>query len=133
MTVIDASVLVNLLLRPNHRVGIDHFLDDEILAPSILTAEVTNAVKKHVSLRIITSAVGREKITLLSMLPIDLIDTQRLSLHIWELARTLSTYDACYVSLAMHLDDRLMTSDLRLAREARRHVPVHFVDPNDFG
>jgi predicted nucleic acid-binding protein len=130
MTVIDASAVVNLLLRPRENHASRSLLDDDLRAPSILIPEVTNAIKKHVSFRTLSGQAARKKIALLSMLPVDLVHTQRLSLHIWDLARTFSTYDACYVSLAMHLDDTLITSDRKLANEARRHVTVQFLDPS---
>jgi predicted nucleic acid-binding protein len=43
---------------------------------------------------------------------------------VWNLSKTFSTYDACYVALAQHLAVPLITCDTKLATEAKKLVPV---------
>ena len=125
MSVIDASALIEILLKDETASKSRSLLAHDLFAPAILIPETVNALKKSVRLKSLTKLIAREKVALLSVMPVDLVPMQRLSLDIWELSDTFSAYDACYVSLAKQLDHTLITTDRKLAREAQRFVDVH--------
>ena len=128
MSVIDASALIEILLKDETAAKSRRLLSHDLFAPAILIPETVNALKKSARLKLVTKAIARDKVAFLSLLPIDLVPMQRLSLEIWQLSDSLSAYDACYVSLAMQLEHTLITNDRRLAKEARRFVDVTILD-----
>ncbi len=128
MSVIDASALIEILLKDETAAKSRRLLSHDLFAPAILIPETVNALKKSARLKLVTKAIAREKIAYLSLLPIDLVPMQRLALEIWQLSESLSAYDACYVSLAMQLEHTLITNDRKLAKEARRFVDVAILD-----
>ena len=128
MSVIDASALIEILLKDESAAKSRRLLSHDLFAPAILIPETVNALKKSTRLKLVTKAIARDKVAFLSLLPIDLVPMQRLSLEIWQLSDSLSAYDACYVSLAMQLDHTLITNDRKLAKEARRFVDVAILD-----
>ena len=125
---IDASALIEILLKDETAEKSRRLLSHDLFAPAILIPETVNALKKAARLKAVSKTVARDKVALLSALPIDLVPMQRLSLEIWELSESFSAYDACYVSLAMQLEQSLITSDRKLASEAKRFVPVTLLD-----
>jgi len=128
LSVIDASALIEILLKDESAAKSRRLLSHDLFAPAILIPETVNALKKSTRLKLVTKAIARDKVAFLSLLPIDLVPMQRLSLEIWQLSDSLSAYDACYVSLAMQLDHTLITNDRKLAKEARRFVDVTILD-----
>ena len=128
MSVIDASALIEILLKDETAAKSRRLLSHDLFAPAILIPETVNALKKSTRLKLVTKAIARDKVAFLSLLPIDLVPMQRLSLEIWQLSDSLSAYDACYVSLAMQLGHTLITNDRKLAKEARRFVDVAILD-----
>jgi predicted nucleic acid-binding protein len=128
LTVFDASALVNLLLDDGSRNSTRPLFDHDVYAPEILVPETINAFKRMVTTKQISRARAREKVALLSMLPVDLIPMQRLALDVWELSATFSTYDACYVSVARRFETTLLTRDRKLATAAMKFVDVRVVN-----
>ena len=128
MTVLDASALVNLLLHDDSRESTRAIFDHDVYAPAILVPETINALKRIATSRQISKTRAREKVALLSVLPVDLIPMQRLSLDVWELSETFSTYDACYVSVARQFGTTLLTRDRKLAASAMRFVDVRILN-----
>lgn len=128
MTVLDASALVNLLLDEESRHSTRQLYDNDVYAPAILIPETINAFKRMAAKKQISKVLAREKVALLSVLPVDLIPMQRLSLDVWELSETFSTYDACYVSVARQFETTLLTRDRKLAAEAMKFVDVRIVN-----
>lgn len=128
MTVFDASALVNLLLADESRTSTRPLFDHDVFAPAILVPETINAFKRMANNKQISRAHAREKVALLSILPVDLIPMQRLALDVWELSSTFSTYDACYVSVARQFETTLLTRDRKLATAAMRFVDVRVID-----
>lgn len=128
MSVIDASALIEILLKDETAAKSRRLLSHDLFAPAILIPETVNALKKSARLKLVTKAIARDKVAFLSLLPIDLVPMQRLSLEIWKLSDSFSAYDACYVSLAMQLEHTLITNDRKLAKEARRFVDVAILD-----
>lgn len=124
MSVIDASAVVDLLLKSDTSASTKSIFSHDVYAPALLIPETMSALKKATLLKHLTKESARDKVALLAFLPVELIPMQRLSLDVWELSDTFSSYDACYVSLARQLEQELITSDKRLANEARRFVRV---------
>lgn len=128
MTVIDSSALVELVLNPELAQRSSHLLGDDVYAPALLIPESLNALKKQVARKLISNQRATIAMQRIHTAPIEMVSMHSLTNEIWKLSGNFSTYDACYVALAQHLDLALMTCDLKLATEAEKHVPV--VIPN---
>ena len=124
MNVIDASALVEFTLNPELANRSRHFFDDDVYAPALLIPESLNALKKQVSRKRISSSRATVAMRRIQTAPIDLIAMHDLTERIWHLSKTFSTYDACYVALAQHLQIPLVTCDTKLAMEAKKIVPI---------
>lgn len=93
-------------------------------ASAVLDLEVAQGLRRLVRMKEITQ-------TRASAAFVDLCDFAMvrhshalLMPRIWTLRGNISAYDAAYVALAEALDCPLLTRDAKLARFARRHVPV---------
>lgn len=128
MTVIDSSALVELVLDPALTRRSAHLLGEDVFAPALLIPESLNALKKQVARKLITNQRATIAMQRIHAAPIDVVSMHSLTDQIWQLTSTFSTYDACYVALAKHLGLPLMTCDMRLASEAKKHVSV--ITPN---
>lgn len=98
----------------------------EIVAPSLLRYEVTNAVFRSARQGILSrdSAVGI--IQSLDQLPIRFHDSVELSIAAFKIAQSLdlpATYDAHYLALAQQERAELITADRRLVRAAFPRFP----------
>lgn len=124
MTVIDSSALVELVLNPALAQRSGHLLAGDVFAPALLLPESLNALKKHVARKLISHQRATVAMQRVHTAPIDLVSMQGLTNQLWEFSKTFSTYDACYVTLARHLDAPLLTCDIRLAYEAKKWVPI---------
>jgi predicted nucleic acid-binding protein len=124
MIVIDSSALVELVLDPELAQRSGHLLGEDVFAPALLIPESLNALKKQVSRKLLSPQRAAVAMRRIHTAPIDMVSMHNLTEHIWQLSGTFSTYDACYVALAQHLDTALFTCDIKLANEARRHISV---------
>ena len=124
MTVIDSSALVELVLNPERARHSGYLLGEDVFAPALLIPESLNALKKQVARKAISPQRAKLAMQRIHTAPIDVVSMHNLTEHIWKLSGTFSTYDACYVALAQHLDMPLLTCDVKLANEARRHISV---------
>lgn len=129
MIVVDASVMVDLLLRPesaDHLPGRLLGQNEAIHAPHLLDAEVTQVLRRHESRGELDAARGRAALDLLRHMPIIRHGHTHLIARAWTLRRNLTAYDAVYVALAELLGAVLLTRDQRLAAAPghRAHVEV---------
>lgn len=94
-----------------------------LLAPTLLTYEVTNAIFQAVRRHHIDLAKGKEILTTFQDLNIRMIEVswQR----IWELASPYnrSAYDGVYLALAGTMESKLVTGDRRLYNAVKDHLP----------
>lgn len=123
MTVVDASTLIEVLLRtPLGERCTERLLkrDDALYAPHLLDVEVTQVLRRYAQRGDFRDARGREAIQDLADFPLVRFSHEPLLGRIWDLRHSLSAYDAAYIALAEALDAPLVTCDARMAR-ARGH------------
>ena len=129
---VDASFLLKMFLPENKSdqaeelwkawVG-DHV---EIVAPTLITFEVSSVIRNKVFRGILTEREGGEIISLLRQLDISLIYDEELLDISWEIGATLNTpnlYDCFYLALPKLLRIPLWTADKKLFQSAKKEFP----------
>jgi predicted nucleic acid-binding protein len=123
--VIDASALVELLLRSNTGARVERAVSDSALvAPDVVNPEVVHSVRGLERGGKLTSARASTAIGRLAESEISRVPTKVLLREMWSLRANLSSYDACYVALARALSCPLLTVDRRLTRAPRLGVTL---------
>ena len=125
--VVDASALLDIVLstEPGAALGARLSLSgDGLVAPELLGVE-TNAVLRAKAL------AGEHPPDLIARARVELdefgvtpIRHAALLARAWELRENFTIADGLYVALAELADRPLLTSDLRLAKAARRHTAI---------
>jgi predicted nucleic acid-binding protein len=121
MIVIDASALLEVLLRTPAAGGVEKWLFDPgqtLHAPHLLDVEVAQVILRYAANGEIDSDRGRAAVADLADFPLHRYPHDVLLPRIWELRNNLTAYDAVYVALAEALDAPLLTRDRRLAAAA---------------
>jgi predicted nucleic acid-binding protein len=119
MTVLDASVLVELVLQTaTGRAVADRIADPELRldAPHLVDVEVAQTLRRYVREANIDVTEAGVALTDLSALDLRRHAHEPLLDRVWELRENLSAYDAVYVALAEALETTLLTCDARLAK-----------------
>jgi predicted nucleic acid-binding protein len=119
MTVVDASVIVEALTAETAlgSVARQRLAESTSLhAPHLIDAEVTHALRGLARSGKIEHGLATTAVHQLSDLPITRYPHQPFLDRIWELRENVSSYDACYVSLAEAVEAPLLTTDMALAR-----------------
>lgn len=119
MPVVDASVLVELLSEGPYREVVEERLDAEeyaLWAPHLIDAEVGHALRRGARLGKLTAAAAGTALWEVDELPIERVEHEHLIHVAWGLRDNFTFYDALYVSLALMLDEPLLTFDARLGR-----------------
>jgi len=123
--VIDASALVELLLRSNTGARVERAVSDAALvAPDVVNPEVVQSLRGLERGGKLTSARASTAIGRLAESEISRVPTKVLLREMWSLRANLSSYDACYVALARALSCPLLTVDRRLTRAPRLGVTL---------
>lgn len=130
MIVIDASALLEVLLRTPRGAGIETRLfgtPQSVHSPHLLDVEVAQVIRRFAMAREI--AVERAQVAFDDLMdfPIWRHPHDFLLPRVWALRNNFSAYDAVYVALAELLEATLLTHDRRLAAAARQHVSVELV------
>jgi predicted nucleic acid-binding protein len=126
--VVDASALVELLIRSDAAPAVEAALRDEDgFAPELLDAEVVSAVAGLERSRKLSAGGARRAVTALARAPITRVSHGPLLSDVWELRRSVGTYDAFYAALARRVDCPLVTGDRRLAEASRLGLAVVLV------
>ena len=121
----DASVFVRALVDRDPRAAdwVDRAFDDvEISVPSLLFAEVANALCGYVRRGDVSTEGAGERLEFVLRIPGRITDVAELvpaALGV-SLTRGLSVYDACYAVLAEGQGAILVTADRRLAASVTR-------------
>lgn len=118
MIVVDASVLANALAddeEDGNRARRELRAAGEVAAPDLVDVETVSVLRKRWLHGSLTEQRCRTAISHLQQLGFERVPTLRLVPRAFELRANVSTYDACYVALAEHLDCELVTADARLA------------------
>lgn len=130
MIVVDASALLEALLRTRAAKAVEKFLFDPrqtLHAPHLLDIEVAQVIRRYSAKGEIDHERGRAALTDLADLPLHRYPHDFLLPRIWDLRSNLTAYDAAYVALAEALDAPLLTRDRRLAAAAGHHARVELV------
>ncbi len=121
MIVVDASVVVEVLLRSDAGVGLEERLfegDDPLHAPHMLDVEVANALRRYALHGDLDQRQGGDALADLAAMSIERHGHQPLLERIWQLRHNLTAYDAAYLALADSLGAPLLTCDAGLASVA---------------
>jgi predicted nucleic acid-binding protein len=97
----------------------------EIMAPALITFEVSSVIRNKVFRDRLSEREGREIISLLKQIDISLVFTEELLDIAWEIGTFLNTsnlYDCFYLALAKLLKVPLWTADKRLSRSTRKEL-----------
>lgn len=130
MIVVDASVLLELLLRtPSAKTAEGRlFASRETLhAPHLLDLEVAQVLRRYAASGAVPGERGAMALADLADFPVRRYAHDVLLPRIWELRANLTAYDAAYVALAEALDARLLTRDGRLARARGHHARIELL------
>ncbi len=130
MIVVDASVLLELLLRtPSTKTAEGRlFASRETLhAPHLLDLEIAQVLRRYAASGAVPAERGAMALADLADFPVRRYAHDVLLPRIWELRANLTAYDAAYVALAEALDARLLTRDGRLARARGHHARIELL------
>jgi len=116
--VCDASAVVALLLDggPDGRWVTGALLGSDLAAPSLVTFETANIIRRHELGGTVSSDQAAQAHTDLLDLALELWPYEVLAARAWGLRRNLSSYDASYVALAELIGATLVTLDKRMTR-----------------
>ena len=131
MIVVDASAVLELLLRTEKGVKVqERVLDSEesLHAPHLIDIEVTQTLRRLVSLKEITAARGKQALEDHIALNIKRAEHKDLLDRVWSLRDSITAYDAAYVALAEILDAPLITCDAKLARSHGHKARLELID-----
>jgi predicted nucleic acid-binding protein len=115
--VCDASAIVALLLDsgPDGRWATSELSDAELLAPSLITFEAANIIRRHELARLISADQAAQAHADLLDLTIEQWPYELLAARAWELRQNLSIYDGSYIALAELTSIALVTLDKRIS------------------
>jgi predicted nucleic acid-binding protein len=140
VVVIDASVVVEFLVRHEYTVHADLLFDEladpestlQLWAPDLLFAESASALRKLVLLKAIGANAATTAVDRLGRLPIATTGTAGLLTDAWKMRHNVTIYDACYLALAERLGAPFVTADEHLVR-SRRGKGVQVVSLSEIG
>ena len=123
MIVVDASVLVDVLLRrPAALDGVEQVVadrtDDALHAPELIELESLNALRRLVRAGAVGADGAGRAVADLEAVRLIRHPHAPLRARVWSLRDALSAYDASYLALAEALDAVLLTADRGLATVA---------------
>lgn len=130
MIVVDASALLEVLLRTPRGAAIETRLFDTVQAlhaPHLLDIEIAQVIRRFTLAREIDTDRAQAALDDVTGLPILRHPHGFLLPRVWALRNNFSAYDAAYVALAEVLDATLLTHDRHLATAARRYALVELV------
>ena len=130
MIVLDASVMVEVLLRTNASGVIESRIFDTgetLHAPHLIDVEVTHVLRRYTLHGNLDPAIAKEALVDLGGFPIARYPHTIFLERIWDLRANLSAYDSTYVALSEGLDATLLTRDRRLAASPVHNVVVECI------
>lgn len=116
--VLDASAVLTLLLDPGSRgeAVADLLADGDLHAPDLLPYELSNVLRRRRLAGLLSPAEADLARRDALDLPVQTWPFAVVADRVWELADTLTCYDAAYAALAERLGVALLTADGRIAR-----------------
>jgi predicted nucleic acid-binding protein len=130
MIVVDASALLETLLRTPAAKAVEKFLFDPrqtLHVPHLLDVEIAQVIRRYAANGEIDDRRGRAALGDLADFPLHRYPHDFLLSRVWDLRNNLTAYDAVYVALAEALDAPLLTRDRRLAAASGHHARVELV------
>lgn len=127
MIVLDASALLELLLRTSKAAQVEHRIwanDEPSHAPHLIDVEVTQALRRYARAGDLPPHHASEALDILARFPMTRHAHGPLLARIWALRENLTAYDAAYVSLAEALGATLLTCDGKLAKGTAHRARV---------
>ncbi len=122
--VVDASAVVDYLLRATAVTAAVLLGDADLHAPELIDLELASALRSLLR----GGRIGEDRLRLMVGdyldLPIRLHSHRALLPRIIALRQNFSSYDAAYVALAESLGALFVTTDAALGRAARRHAGI---------
>jgi predicted nucleic acid-binding protein len=131
LIVVDASAVLELLLRTDKGIKVqERVLDsgESFHAPHLIDIEVTQTLRRLVSLKEITATRGRQALEDHAALNIKRAEHKDLLERIWTLRDSVTAHDAAYVVLAEILDAPLVTCDATLARSHGHRARIELTE-----
>ena len=129
---VDASFVLKLFLPENKSDQAEKlwkaWVEDhvEIMAPALITFEVSSVIRNKVFRDRLSEREGREIISLLKQIDISLVFTEELLDIAWEIGTILNTsnlYDCFYLALPKLLRIPLWTADKKLFQSGQKEFP----------
>jgi predicted nucleic acid-binding protein len=130
MMVVDASALVSALVEEPRLPGLWNILteEDELHVPHLLDYEFRSALRGMILRKAIVPARAEGACLIKDSLPLIRHPESVTGQRAWDLRDNFTVYDASYVALAEAMGCALLTSDGKIAREAKTvevtYVPV---------
>lgn len=90
--------------------------DEMLIAPHLIDAEVSQGLRKFVSIGDISAERGRESLREFLLLGIQRFEHTALLARVWDLRSTTTAYDPMYLALAEALEAPLITTDAKFER-----------------
>src|SRR5690348_14004852 len=109
MAVVDASVVVGFLSDEGELVERLEVEEHVLWAPHLIDAEVGHALRRKVRLGQMEAETAEKAIWAINDLPLRRVEHENLIHVAWDLRDNFTFYDALYVSLALMLDEPLLT------------------------
>jgi predicted nucleic acid-binding protein len=128
--VLDASALIEWLLQTPAAAKVEKSLFSPVAAlhaPHLLDVEVTQVLRRYVTIGHLTPSRGEEALQDMLDLPLTRYPHDVFLWRIWELRHNLTAYDATYVALAEALDAPLITCDSKIASASGHHAHVEVI------
>ena len=116
--VLDSSVLVAAIVDASAvgRWAEEIIAENDLVAPQLLQVESMNVLRRLEHSKQLTPLEAASAYRDILQLDIELFPLEPFADRIWDLRRSLTSYDAWYVAVAELLDAPLATLDRRLAR-----------------
>lgn len=130
MIVIDASAVLEVLLRRREMPGLELRLSDRqesLHAPPLIEVEVAQVLRRYALSGQIPEPRCHQALSDFTDLPLVLHDHTPFLSRVWELRHNLTAYDAVYVALAEALRAPLLTADRRLAASSGHDARIEVV------
>jgi predicted nucleic acid-binding protein len=122
--VIDASVAVKWVLPEDgaDRAAALRKQDQQMIAPTLIAAEIGSAMRKHVAAKNISEAEAMSALKLATRIVDRLVPLPELSERALQLSIVLQhpIYDCFYLALAEREDAALVTADVTLLAKAKK-------------
>jgi predicted nucleic acid-binding protein len=125
--VLDSSACLDLVLDSEPGSALRGILLDPepaLLAPGHLWVEVGRVLRAQVAVGALSRRHGEEALADFMDLGVEETQVEPLLVRAWQLRANLTIDDGIFVALAEATAQPLLTTDLRLARAARRHARV---------